>query len=67
MHKEEAEQSVHKKAEHHQVEEQQRVEVERCRAKKQARKHVSHFLAHYDEADSSRQRRLLCNSMARAR
>ena len=43
MHKEEAEQRAHKEAECHQVEEQQRLEVERCVAEKQAKKQVSGF------------------------
>ena len=42
-HKEEVEWRVHKEAKYHQAEEQQRVEAERCRAKEQAKKCISHF------------------------
>ena len=41
--KEEAEQRVHEEAECRQAEEQWRLEAERCRAKEQAKKCVSHF------------------------
>ena len=43
VHKEEAEQRVHKEAECRQAEEQWRLEAERCRAKEQAKKCISHF------------------------
>ena len=42
-HKEEAEWRACEKVEHHQAEEQWRVEAERCRAKEQAKKPVSGF------------------------
>ena len=42
-HKEEAEWRAYEEVECHQAEEQQRVEVERCRAEEQAKKRVSCF------------------------
>ena len=41
--KKEVEQRAHKEVECHQAEEQQSVEVERCRAEEQAKKYVTHL------------------------
>ena len=65
--KEEVEQRACEEVECRQVEEQWRVEVERCRAEEQAKKHVSCFWLVMMELMVVRWRRLLHNSMARAR
>ena len=68
VHKEEAEWRVWEEAEQIAWEEVEwRVEVERCKAKEQAKKRVSLSPIHLTELIGDRWRRLLCNSAAKAR